>query len=454
MNFDLFGQAPLAITALLSAGLSSFLVTQLKTKRDIPKLMGTSIVVAVGVQLGIALYLGNSVDELPSQLWLMLTPWFFSIALIFGISRVRKNTKMSKRKRKKSRSIYIPVGINILSCLALATILLNGYYRFYPTFDSLMGFNQATMASLDNNGQVILQYNASGKTVSTDSTLETSLYDNPATPTNGQLFSTPIPGKLSKFRARNAWVYVPAIARADPTALNLPVLVLLAGFPGAPSDWLHGVNLVSTMDAFAKQHHGITPVVVVVDDTGAQLNDTECVNSPRGNVETYLTQDVPAYIQDHFPVSGNPENWAVGGLSMGGTCAVMVSLAHPDVYQNFLDMGGELGPSLGSQDETIQVLFHGSLAAWQNHQPEYLLAHQHYRNVGGFFATGDSDDPSTVTDTKQLYLDAKQAGLSSVYETVQGPHTFNVFSEIFKDALPWLSNRAGATSCSVTPTCS
>ncbi len=452
MNFDLFGQSPLAIAAILSSTLTCFLIMQMKKRKGTAKLLGVSILLAVIVQLGIATWLGSSESELPAQLWLMLAPWFFSIALIFGVMRSRKNTKMSKKKRKQTRTIYILVAVNILGCFALAALLVNGYYRFYPTLYGAIGLNRGTLASLDSSGQVILQYNS--KNQSTNQTLETSLYGNQISSTNGQLLSTPIPGKISKFHTRNAWIYVPAIAHADPNALNLPVLVLLPGVPGAPTDWLHGVDLVGTLDSFAKQHHGITPIVVVVDDTGSQFNDTECVNSPRGNVETYLTEDVPNYIEAHFPVSNSPNNWAIGGLSMGGSCAAMLTLDHPNVYQNFLDMGGEIGPNLNSQDETVQILFGGSLSAWQNHQPAYLLSHRKFKDVGGFFASGDSDDPSTIENTKQLYLYAKQDGLTSVYETVQGPHTFNVFEQIFKDALPWLSNRSGATSCTGgTTTC-
>jgi S-formylglutathione hydrolase FrmB len=455
MDFNLFGQSLIAILAMLSAGLTSFLITQMKSKQSVPRLLGISILGGFAIQITIALLLKVPADELPSLLWLLTTPWLFSISLLFGIRNLRKHTKMSKKKLKKTRTIYIPTVANVVSCLLLALILLNGYYHYYPTFYSLIGHNQSTLASLSSDGQVILQYSANGKPVtSNNSTLESSLYSSSLTPTQGRLYSTSIPGKLSKFHARNAWVYVPAIANADPNALNLPVLVLLAGSPGAPSDWLHGISLVSTMDTFAKQHHGITPIIVVPDDTGTQLNDTECVNSPRGNVETYLTQDVPDYIKAHFPVSNNPSNWAIGGLSMGGTCSVMLSLIHPNVYQDFLDIGGESGPTLNTQDATIQTLFHGSVADWQAHQPSYLLAHRQVKGIGGFFASGNADDPVTVSETKQLYLSAKQAGISTVYETVEGPHTFNVFSQIFKDALPWMSNRIGATSCSGAATCS
>lgn len=455
MNFNLFGQTLLTVVAIVSATLTCYLIMQMKKKQQVPNLLGVSILLAVLIQLAIAFYLNSSEDELPSQLWLMIAPWIFSLALVYGVKQVRGHTKMSKKRRKRTRLIYIPVGVNVLCCLLLSSILLNNYYHYYPTFYSMIGKNQSLQAALDKNGQVILQYSADGKPLApNNSTLENSLYGKTTGSTSGRLFSVAIPGTASKFHARNAWVYVPAIASTDPNALNLPVLVLLAGYPGAPTDWLHGVNLVNTLNAFAKQHHGITPIVVVPDDTGSQFNDTECVNSPRGNVETYLTEDVPNYIEAHFPASNNPANWAVGGLSMGGTCAVMLGLGHPHTYETFLDMSGESGPSLDSEAQTIQVLFHGSYKDWQEHQPLYLLAHKQYPNSAGFFASGNADSPDTIDETKQLYQASKQAGLDAAYETVQGPHSFNVFEQIFSDALPWLSNRVGATSCTSSSTCS
>jgi len=213
------------------------------------------------------------------------------------------------------------------------------------------------------------------------------------------------------------------------------------------------VQLVSTMDEFAKEHHGITPLVFVVDDIGSPINDTECVNSPRGNVETYLTTDVPKYIENNYPASDNPANWGIGGLSLGGTCAVMLALTHPNVYHYFLDMGGDLGPSIGTKQETIQKLYGGNEAAWAADQPSILLKTKTYKNVGGYFANGREDSPDVVNGTSQLYTESKNAGLDTVYETVDGQHTFDVFDELFSNALPWLSNRIGATNCSGTTTC-
>ena len=170
-----------------------------------------------------------------------------------------------------------------------------------------------------------------------------------------------IPGTVSKFNARGAYVYVPAVYSAV-SDISLPLIVLSTGYPGLPENWL-GSGLEATMDQFAHLHDGITPLVFMVDDTGGLTNDTECVNSPRGNVETYLTTDVPNYIKSHFRVINNPDNWAIGGLSMGGMCSVMLTLLHPNVFHYFMDYSGEIGPEIGSKQKTVDVLFGGSEAA-------------------------------------------------------------------------------------------
>jgi S-formylglutathione hydrolase FrmB len=225
------------------------------------------------------------------------------------------------------------------------------------------------------------------------------------------------------------------------------VVVLMAGMPGGPADWLNGGGLQNTLDTFAKTHHGITPYVFVVDENSTAFNDTECVDSPRGNAETYLTVDVPNYITSHFNVAATPNHWAIGGLSLGGTCGIMLALRHPDLYSYFLDFGGESAPEIGSVDATTKGLFAGSAQLYAAHTPSHLLQTQHYKNVGGYFAVGKGDDQNLINNMEALYKQTQSAGLNTAMEQVGGEHTFGVWQQAFHDALPWISNQLGATVC-------
>ena len=74
------------------------------------------------------------------------------------------------------------------------------------------------------------------------------------------------------------------------------------GQPGKPEDWLEGGRLIETMDNYVADHSGLAPIVVVADGTGSLMANPLCVNSPLGNVATYLSTDVPQWIRANLEV--------------------------------------------------------------------------------------------------------------------------------------------------------
>ncbi|GAC1570360.1 MAG: hypothetical protein NVS3B23_01920 [Candidatus Saccharimonadales bacterium] len=290
-----------------------------------------------------------------------------------------------------------------------------------------------------------VQYNSEKKSDKQE-TVEGSLYKSTISETNGRVQSIFIPGTKSGFKARKSYVYSPAIAN-NKSGINLPVIILTAGYPGITENWLDGGKVETTMNSFASKHHGITPLVFMVDNTGSVANDTECVDSSRGNVETYLTQDVPNFIKNNYEVSVNPDNWAVGGLSLGGMCSIMLTLRHTDTFHTFLDLGGEIGPEIGSKQKTIQTLFNGSEQNWLEHQPLNLLQKNKYPMINGYFAASKNDSFRVTQSTRSLYMQSKVAGIDSIFETVGGEHTFKVWEDTYRDGLPWIANKIGATDC-------
>jgi S-formylglutathione hydrolase FrmB len=129
------------------------------------------------------------------------------------------------------------------------------------------------------------------------------------------------------------------------TVTGLPVLVLIAGQPGGPQDWVFAGRLAAVMDAFAAAHQGLAPVVVVPDVTGSALGNTLCLDSRLGAAETYLADDVPEWTASMLDV--DTSRLAIGGFSFGGTCALQLSLRRPEVFHTFLDVSGQLAPTLG-----------------------------------------------------------------------------------------------------------
>ncbi len=465
MNVSLFSQSLVIIFFGTVVGLTVYLFSKIDLKLRLKVLVLmilSALVVSIALVYLIA-WITQSGNELPDNLWLMAFPFSFSLFILPAILLARRYVKKHtppKKGRKKiveehiTKTSYLAVfsALNVVLGLSFALLTVNNYYHYYPTLNTVFNIGRPRSLVLNQDNKIVLQYSGSK---SSANSIESSIYNNDPSTSKGKLYGLDIPGTVSKFKTRGGWLYVPSIAFNSTSLVKLPVLVMLPGSPGIVDNMMFGAGLNTALSQLAATHHGITPLVYVADDNGSTFNDTECVNSSKGNAETYLTVDVPNYIKKHFNVSDNPANWAIGGISMGGTCAVMLTLTNPNVYHYFVDLGGEQGPTFnsGSPEITTKVLFNGSVNEYNLHQPMYLLAKNKYKGLGGFFGNGNGDTLSVTSGTALLYNTTKNDGFDVVHETVNGSHTFTTWTELVKEALPWISNRIGATECTETAIC-
>ena len=211
-----------------------------------------------------------------------------------------------------------------------------------------------------------------------------------AAETLGLVAQVDIPGPASHFAARPGFVWLPPWYFTHPGAW-LPVLMLLAGSPGAPADWLRAGGALATATVYARLHHGYAPIMVLPDANGSFFGDTECVDGPAGRAETYLTVDVPNFMHARFDASVDPRRWAVAGLSEGGTCALDLVARHPDRFRTFADFSGDAAPTLGSVHRTVALLYGGSYPKFATHDPARWFGADARSSVAGYFAVGTGD---------------------------------------------------------------
>jgi S-formylglutathione hydrolase FrmB len=260
-------------------------------------------------------------------------------------------------------------------------------------------------------------------------------------PDTGALTQVDIPATASGFPARPAWVYLPpAYLSSDRPAL--PVLVLLGGQPGSPRDWIDGGQLAHRLDAWAAAHHGLAPVVVMPDDLGGEGSNPLCLDSALGKADTYLAQDVPAWITQHLQVDTDHAHWAVGGFSYGGTCAMQLATNHPDLFPTLLDASGQRAPTLGSAADTLQASFPGDQAALDAVDPLHLLAARQYPDLAAYLVVGKDDDDYRP-QTEEVAAALEGAGASVVTTELPGGHSWDVWGPGLEGALPWLAQRLG-----------
>ncbi|GAD83884.1 esterase [Nocardia asteroides NBRC 15531] len=329
----------------------------------------------------------------------------------------------------------------VVTVLAAAAVLvavgvrINLIYASYPTVGTVFGVDELDHVAADQltrTAEVV-----TGRPL-------TSVWHAPAgLPAHGKVLSASIPPTASGFEARDAQIYLPPAYFADPRPL-LPVLVLLAGNPGAPEDWFVGGRLARTMDEFAAAHEGLAPVVVVADGTGSQLANPLCLDSRLGNVATYLAVDVPAWTRANLQIDPDPRAWAVGGLSYGGTCSLQLATNCPQVYPTFLDLSGQDEPTLGDRQRTVDAAFGGDTAALLRVNPLDLLRTQRFPDSAGAFVVG-ADDAEFRPQVERMYQAARDAGMDVRLRELPGGHDFALWSAGLRDQLPWLATRLGIT---------
>jgi S-formylglutathione hydrolase FrmB len=301
-----------------------------------------------------------------------------------------------------------------------------------------------------------------------ESTLAAMVRDG-VRPTQGTIVSVKIPKGQSGFIHRDELVYLPPAWFESSPPPRLPVVMMIGAEMGGPQNWLPAGSgdAQRILDEFAMKHRGTTPVVVFPDSNGAFDNDTECVNGLRGNAADHLTKEVVPYIISRFGTSVEPSNWGLVGWSAGGTCALTLTVMHPELFSAFVDLDGQLGPNAGGKEQTTARLFGGDADAWAAFDPKSVVeAHGQYHGVSAWFGVsghtpivyraGTANTPSADalgdwdTSSEEFASTADQLcqllsghGIECAVVSYSGAHDFISAGNGLADALPWLAGKIG-----------
>lgn len=319
-------------------------------------------------------------------------------------------------------------------CLLSVLLVVNLWTGYFPTVQT--AWDQLTSGPLPD--QITL------------ATLS-SLQQRHAIPEKGTVVPVQTGDAASGFRHRNELVYLPPAWYATNPPPRLPAVLMIGGEFNTPADWVRAGNAVTTADAFAAAHHGYAPVLVFVDAGGTFRNDTECVDGSRGNSARHLTEDVRPYVISHFGVSADRSGWGVVGWSMGGTCAVDLSVMHPELFSTFEDIAGDLTPNAGTKEQTIARLYGGNTAAWAAYDPTTVMTrHTRYRDVEGWFDSNTAGPEQTAAASTLCALGAAN-GIDCTVVVQPGMHDWPFAEQAFATALPWLAGRLRTPEVGATP---
>jgi len=335
-------------------------------------------------------------------------------------------------------------------CLLSTGLVLNLWVGYFPTVQT--AWNQLTAGPLPDQ---------------TDLATVNAMAANGIQPQHGSLIPVTIPDDASHFKHRGELVYLPPAWFASSPPPQLPTVMMIGGEFNTPADWARAGNAVKTIDDLAAAHDGNAPVFVFVDSGGAFNNDTECVNGTRGNAADHLTKDVAPFMASSFGVSPDPSRWGIVGWSMGGTCAVDLTVMHPELFSSFVDIAGNMGPDAGTKAQTIARLFGGSADAWDAFDPATVITrHGRYHDVAGWFdissnapkhyrsiSVADADAVGLGGQDNVRYPDDQTAaaerlcrlgranGIDCAIVVQPGKHDWPFAGKAFATALPWLAGQ-------------
>jgi S-formylglutathione hydrolase FrmB len=390
-----------------------------------------------------------------AALWLMLATGVFVIAMTLFVTRVWKPfpdalpfnvllwswlglsgvvlavTLIVTKPRDWWVVMSAIAGVVVL--VGIAGVQVNRNYGQYPTLGVALGLTRPKLTDLSTVETAEEVFAAPA-----DSYLAETWQPTQSLPSKGIIAQVDIEGAVSGFKARPAHVYLPPAYFATEPRPLLPVLVLLAGQPGNTDSWLVSGQLAQKLDRYAAAHNGLAPIVVMPDPLGSNFADPLCVDSPKGNVETYLRQDVPAWIRQHLQIAQERDMWVIGGLSNGGTCAMQMAVRAPETYGRFLDIAGEYQPLDGSEKETVSKYFGGDPNAYAAINPVEIMKTHRFDDTAGRLVAGTGDDDS-YQQLKQVLAATEAAGMDMTWLELAGGHNWQVWAPGLEQSLPWLA---------------
>ncbi|MDQ2686948.1 MAG: esterase family protein [Armatimonadota bacterium] len=263
-----------------------------------------------------------------------------------------------------------------------------------------------------------------------------------ATPLLGQithvLLATTLIRPLSRKEPRREVIVYTPPGYNNPANVNTryPVLYLLHGSPGHPSDFLN----FGDWPRILEQTPGLTPTILVIPDgnyVGEKHGDSEWANSADGRdrFEDFVVRQVVSWTDAHYRTQTNSAGRFIGGVSEGGYGAVNLTLRHPDVF------GGALACS-GYYDNqgagwARPILGYNAVFLRANSPLDYVgdaitagRVPPAWKALHIFLGAGD-DEKRYYIETRAMAAKLKDAGVPVTLDILDGKHGWGLWNQLF-----------------------
>jgi S-formylglutathione hydrolase FrmB len=156
------------------------------------------------------------------------------------------------------------------------------------------------------------------------------------------------------------------------------------------------------------------------------VTESGCLDSTRpggSKVESYLHNVVRPWVSNHFPVATDRQHTGIGGMSMGGYCAVDQGLRHAKDFATILSLlpygePGKAGPAMKSSPAEIEAVTPLKYIATLDDLEAYPVA--------TWFAVDEPEVKGQVgLDAEKMAKALRQRGqVAEVHIAKEGGHTW------------------------------
>ena len=286
-------------------------------------------------------------------------------------------------------------------------------------------------------------------------------------PDHGSVVPVDIPDTASGFKHRTELVYLPPRWFATNPAPKLPVVMMIGGEFNTPADWLRTGNAAAIVDDFAAGARRQCPGAGV-RRLRRFVQQRHRVRQRRPRQRRRPPHQGRRAVRERAPSAPAPASadWGIVGWSMGGTCAVDLTVMHPELFSSFVDIAGDMGPNAGTKDQTVARLYGGNAAAWAQFDPTTVITkHGPYQGVSGWFAISTDAPTKYHMRARRRRGRARRArrrracpairpqaantlcalgqanGITCSVVPTTGRHDWPLATQVFTASLPWLAGR-------------
>jgi S-formylglutathione hydrolase FrmB len=241
----------------------------------------------------------------------------------------------------------------------------------------------------------------------------------------------PIPSP-SMQKAPNATVILPDSYHKGGN--RFPTVYLLHGHSGSDADWASQTSVGKLADAY--------DLIIVMPDGGYDKWYVDSPVSPGDKYETYVGEEVVAFIDQRFRTLADKNARAITGLSMGGFGALHIAVNHPATFGAAGSISGGVDPRPFPKNWNLAAAFGDPVrnAGYWNDQAIINNA-QRFVGAGIDLAIDCGVDDFFAPSNRALHQRMLELKVPHDYSERPGGHTWTYWSNAVKYQVLYFSTK-------------